>query len=213
MDFLLDPALFPFTVSAGVLVGLVAVELSSLMMGFSLSDATEGALDADHAGFASLDWLNVGRVPLMILAMVSLASFSLLGMSVQAVAAGVGGPLPTWGAAAVAALASVPVVRVLTRAVAAVVPRDETYAIEMSDLVGSIAVVGVGPLDQSLPGTARVLDGHGNWHVVRARAAEGTRDMAVGEEVVLVSEVAGTFLAIPFAPASPIGDAVIQPKP
>jgi len=58
------------------------------------------------------------------------------------------------------------------------------------------------PLDQGLPGRVRVKDQHGNWHVLRARAAKGEGPLGIGSSVLLVDHKANVFIAIP-APVDP----------
>ena len=99
-----------------------------------------------------------------------------------------------------AAALAVPVVRGGSRAVAKIVPRDETYVVELGDLVGRSGQVSRGPLDQGLPGSVRLKDTHGNWHDVRARAAKDADPMPTGATVLLVDLADRVFTAIPAPP-------------
>lgn len=213
MEFLLAPETRPFTVAALIVVGLVGVEVIALLIGFSVSEWVDGhasGLHADghgdasadaHGSFGSLlDWLNTGRVPLLVLIMLALGGFAVTGFVLEAIARALWTPLPALVAVPAALAVTVPFVRAGSRAIARVVPRDETYAVDVADFVGCTAEVTVGPLDQGLPGRVRVRDVHGNWHVERARAAKGQTPMAVGATVLLVDRDGATFLAIP-APA------------
>ena len=103
--------------------------------------------------------------------MLALGSFALIGFVITAIAHVLVFPLPAVAASVVALAATVPAVRTASRLIARVIPRDETYAVELSDLVGRTAEVTVGPLDQGLPGRVKLQDSHGNWHFPRARAA------------------------------------------
>ena len=47
---------------------------------------------------------------------------------------------------------SLPAIRVTSRGIARIIPRDETYAVDEADFVGHVAEVSIGPLDQGLPG-------------------------------------------------------------
>jgi membrane protein implicated in regulation of membrane protease activity len=210
MDVLLASETRPFAIAALILIGLVGIEFISALVGASLSQWVHHATDhgpdhaADHDGESyfsgALDWLNAGRVPLLILIMLALGVFAVLGFVVVAVAHAVMIPLPAFAASAIAVAAAVPVVRVGTRAVARIVPRDETYAVAPSDLVGRTAEVTMGPLDDGLPGRVKLRDAHGNWHFPRARAAKGQPPMAIGSTVLLVEWQGATFLAIPAPP-------------
>lgn len=207
-------ALFPFTLAATVMGGLVLIELLSLLIGHSASGVIDSMLghegvpdlhhpdadlaaDTDMSPAGLLSWLNVGRVPFLILLILALAAFSVIGFGLQGIATALGGPLPSLIAVPAAIAASVPALRVMSRGLARVIPRDESYAITAEDLVGTIGEVTLGPLDPGLPGQVRVVDRHGNAHFVRARAAMSEPAMGQGESVLLVERADTVFLAMP----------------
>jgi hypothetical protein len=211
------PSVYPFTLAAFVMVGLVLVEGVSLLIGHSLSGLVDGLLDHEggfvHDGLETdadasnafsptswLSWLNVGRVPFLILLIVALAIFALAGFALQGVAGTLIGPLPAWMAGIIAAALTVPALRSSSRVLARAIPRDETYVITADDLIGTTAEVTLGPLDAGLPGQVRALDRYGNAHFLRARAAPDAPAMAQGERVLLVDRADAVFLAVPAGP-------------
>lgn len=198
MELLLAPESRPFAIAATLLVGLVGIEVLMLLIGVSISDFVEKSLDLHDGG--GLNWLNVGGVPLLILIMIALGAFAGIGFAIQGVARAVAIPLPALVASMGALALAVPVIRSGSRVVARIVPRDETYAVELADLVGRTGQVSRGPLDQGLPGSVHLKDGHGNWHTVRARASKDQAPMPTGASVLLVDLQGGIFIAIP-APA------------
>ncbi|BAU89295.1 hypothetical protein MPPM_0690 [Methylorubrum populi] len=223
MSALVGPALFPFTLAAAVMAGLVVVEALFLLLGHSLSGLLDGALghetgyDAGHpAGggdlttaadaegafspAALMSWINLGRVPFLILLILALALFALAGFVVQGVAAALVAPLPVLLAVPVAAAATLPALRVSTRGIARLIPRDESYVVTADDLVGATADVTLGPLDDGLPGQVRAFDRHGNTHFLRARAAPGAPAMETGTRVLLVDRLDAVYVAVPAAP-------------
>jgi len=143
-----------------------------------------------------LSWINVGSVPLMICILLGLGIFSILGFLIQDVARLVAVALPPTAAGLIAAVATVPLLRSSTRYAARLIPQDESYAVGLSDLVGRIGEVAVGPLDDGLPGRVRVKDIHGNWHVVTASAAPGSPPLPKGASVLLVDRTDSRFIAI-----------------
>lgn len=199
MDLLLAAETRPFAIAALILVALIGVEMISLMLGASASHLFDKAFDGDHHGpvAEAFGWVNVGRVPMLVLITLALGAFAAAGYALQAVAHGLWQPLPSLAAAGLAFVAAVPMVRVGSRALSRLIPHDETYAVEDADLVGRTAEVTVGPLDDGLPGRVKLQDVHGNWHFPRARAAKGHGPMAVGSTVLLVDREGTAFLAIP----------------
>jgi hypothetical protein len=215
LSALVGPALFPFTLAAAVMTGLVVVEALSLLVGHSLSGLVDNALgheagggdlatsaDADSAlsPAALISWINLGRVPFLILLILALAVFALAGFLVQGLAAALIAPLPALLAVPVAGAATLPALRISTRAIARLIPRDETYVVTADDLVGATAEVTLGPLDEGLPGQVRAVDRHGNTHFLRARAAPGAPAMATGARVLLVDRAEAVFVAVPATP-------------
>jgi Protein of unknown function (DUF1449) len=209
IDTLLAADVRPFSVAAAIMIALAGIELLTTLVGFSISHAIgkEINLDAGHNAVAGLVlWFNAGRVPLLILILLTLGIFSIEGFFLQAIAHGVGIALPAWSAALAAIVGTIPVVRITSRGISRIIPRDETYAVNEADFVGQVAEVSIGPLDQGLPGRVRLKDVFGNWHSVPARASHDSKALAVGASVLLVDRDAKSFIAIS-APA----DLVVQP--
>ena len=201
MELLLAPAAKPFAIASLILCGLIAVEMISMIIGHPMSQWFDhsGHPEGDGHGslFGALDWLNAGRVPLMILIMLALGAFALTGFIIVAAARMLLIPLPAIVSSAIALAVTVPVVRSTSRAISRIIPRDETYAVDEGDFIGRTAEVTVGPLDEGLPGRVKLRDAHGNWHFLRARAAKGQSPMAVGSTVLLVDREGSAFLAVP----------------
>ena len=199
-DILLAPEVRPFAVAAAIMVVLGGLELLTTLVGLSISELIghDVAVDADsHTGIGGLFlWINAGRVPLLILIILALGVFSIEGFLLQGIAHAVGTALPAAIAALAAAAGSIPVIRVASRGLARIIPRDETYAVSDADFVGKVAVVAVGPLDQGLPGRVRLKDVFGNWHTVSARASPDSQALLVGASVLLVDRDARSFVAI-----------------
>jgi membrane protein implicated in regulation of membrane protease activity len=145
------------------------------------------------------DWLNAGRVPLMILLMAALGAFSVVGLAIQIVALNVAQPLPTVVAALLAFLAVIPTTRTVSRAVATILPRDESYAVDEEALIGRTGVVTLGPVDAESAGRAKVQDAHGNAHFPRVKAARDGLVIEAGTQVLVVDRVAGSLTVVPAA--------------
>ena len=199
-DILLAPDVRPFAVAAAIMVTLGGIELLTMIVGFSISELMghDFALDSEtHSGIGGLFlWINAGRLPLLILLILALGIFSIAGFLLQAIAHDVGAILPVSIAALAAAGLSLPAIRVTSRAVARIIPRDETYAVNEADFVGHVAEVSIGPLDQGLPGRVRLKDVFGNWHSVAARASPDSAPLPVGARVLLVDRDTRSFIAI-----------------
>src|SRR6185369_2503820 len=107
IDQMTAPGFQPFVIAAGVLLGLIALEMLTVLLGAPLSHwfhvDHHGPPDHGYVGHpadhvhpeprgtfgAMLDWLNVGRVPMIILLMVILAVFAAVGIALQTILASI----------------------------------------------------------------------------------------------------------------------------
>jgi YqiJ-like protein len=199
-DILLAPDVRPFAIAAAIMMALGGIELLTTLVGFSISEllgkdfASEADADSGLGGLFL--WINAGRLPLLILIILALGVFSIAGFFLQGLAHGVGLSIPVSIAALAAAAFSLPAIRVTSRGIARIIPRDETYAVDQADFVGQVAEVSVGPLDQGLPGRVRLKDVFGNWHSLVARASLDSAPLPIGASVLLVDRDAKSFIAI-----------------
>jgi hypothetical protein len=199
-DILLAPDVRPFAISAAIMVTLGGIELLTMIVGFSISEliGKDFALETEsHSAIGGLFlWINAGRLPLLILLILALGVFAIAGFLLQAVAHSIGTAVPVALAALAAFAISLPAIRVTSRGIARIIPRDETYVVDEADFIGHVAEVSIGPLDQGLPGKVRLKDVFGNWHSVAARASPESTPLPVGASVLLVDRDAKCFIAI-----------------
>ena len=199
-DLLLAPDVRPFTVAAAIMTTLGGIELLTMLVGFSISELLGKDLAAEADSDSGLGgmflWVNAGRLPLLILIILALGVFSIAGFFLQGLAHGVGLSVPVSIAALAAAACSIPAIRVTSRGIARIIPRDETYVVNEADFIGHVAEVSIGPLDQGLPGRVRLKDVFGNWHSLVARASPESTPLPVGASVLLVDRDAKSFIAI-----------------
>jgi hypothetical protein len=199
-DLLLAPDVRPFAVAAAIMMTLGGIELLTTLVGFSISEllGKDFAVEADSdSGLGGMFlWVNAGRLPLLILIILALGMFSIAGFFLQGLAHSAGVSIPASIAAIAAAGFSLPAIRVTSRGIARIIPRDETYAVDQADFVGKVAEVSIGPLDQGLPGRVRLKDVFGNWHSLVARASPDSAPLPVGASVLLVDRDTKSFIAI-----------------
>jgi membrane protein implicated in regulation of membrane protease activity len=217
-DILADPAFRPFLVAAIVLFGLVLVEMLSLLLGTPASHSIDHLLGLDshaalpehglhsgpaHAGGAgplaeAIGWVNVGRIPLLMLLMAGLAGFSVAGILIQTAAHGLGIGLPPWLGSLMAIAVALPSMRQVSRLLQRIIPGDKSFAIDNEDLIGRTGEVTVGPVRTGVVARIKVQDRYGNWHFPRVVPFEPSHEIAAGAQVLIVARN-GTELAV--APA------------
>jgi len=190
--FATQPDNLVFAVALALMLLVGAAEL------FGLSGLT-GDADADlHADAGDwLGWLGLGRVPLSVLLVLFLAVFGSLGLAGQQVAAGVAGaPLGGWIAGPAAAVAALPLTGLVARALAPFLPRDETTAVELDELVGRVATIVTGTATAGSPARARAEDRHGQAHYPMVEPNSPTESFREGDAVLLVRREGHLFVGV-----------------
>lgn len=191
LEFLAAGENLAFVVALGtmVLIGLIeAVGLGSSALGHDL--------DIDGHG-EWLGWLGFGRLPLLMLLVVFLACFSVIGLVGQQIAlSSLGALLPGWIAISGAGAAALPATGGMARIVGAIMPRDETTAIGIDQLIGLHAQILVGTAATGSPAKARVRDFHGQTHYVMVEPDSPDTRFTEGTEILLVRRENQIFRAI-----------------
>jgi hypothetical protein len=185
-----------------LLIGLV--EALGLGGGAVLGDGIDADVDADIDGHASLlNWLNVGKLPMLMLIVVFLFSFGLTGLILQQVIAGIfGRPGPWWLAVPLAVAAALPFTRLFSRVVSRVLPSDETTAVARETLVGRWATIVTGKAEVGSAAQARVRDVHGQTHYVMIEPDDAGEVFEEGSQVIIVRHAGARFFAIQNTSAS-----------
>ena len=156
-----------------------------------------GEIGGTTALSSVLGWLCVGKVPFLVLLIVALTSFGLVGLVMQgALRSTVGFMLPAWLAWLPSLAVALPTTRLVGRAIARVIPKDETSAVSRRSLVGRIATIALGTARQGEPAQARVRDRHGRAHYVMVLPDRAEDVFEDGTEVLLVKQDGAAFRAI-----------------
>jgi hypothetical protein len=192
---------WPFVAATVLLLLIAALEGLALLVGVSafhwldhwlpeLSHAEHGPIDK------GLGWLHVGRVPVLALLVIFLAAFAMTGFALNMAAHRLGGLwLPAWLSVPIAAVAALPIVRILGTGVARLVPSDESFAVTLDTLVGRVATVLGGTARNGYPAEAKVLNQHGQTLYVMVEPDTAGAIFEAGASVLLVRQIAGTRFA------------------
>lgn len=196
---LLEPHNLPFLVAFGALAVIAVLQVagvSEAIEGAGEFDAPDG-LEAGGFGEALTTLLGLGRVPLLIWLAMMLFIFATVGVTGQAVLAGVlGAPLSAGWAALLAGVAALPLNSLAMRPLAAIMPKDETTAIDVDDLVRRDAEIQIGTARAGSPARAKVIDVHGQSHFVMVEPHDQTLALNAGDTVLLVRREGETFYGV-----------------
>ncbi|MFY7745965.1 MAG: OB-fold-containig protein [Erythrobacter sp.] len=187
------------------LLALVALAVIALLQVTGLGDVIEDAgdfdspdgLEAGGFGEALTTLLGLGRVPFLIWLASLLLAFGSIGLIGQSLIADMfGAPLSAGWAALLAGVAAVPLNSLAVRPLGAVMPKDETTAIALDDLVRRDAEIQIGTARAGSPARAKVIDVHGQAHFVMVEPHDATTELRTGDTVLLVRREGQTFYGV-----------------
>ncbi len=196
---LLAPHNLPFLIAFGALAVIAVLQVTGV------SEAIEGAGEFDSPdglemggfGDALTTLLGLGRVPLLIWLAALLFIFATVGVIGQSVLANMlGAPLSAGWAALAAGGAALPLNSLAMRPLGAIIPKDETTAIDIDDLLRRDAEIQIGTARAGSPARAKVIDVHGQAHFVMVEPHDQTLALNAGDTVLLVRREGQTFYGV-----------------
>lgn len=193
-----DAVIFTSALALMGALGLVAV------LGIGGLDAP---IDAEAEVGGALDWLGLGRLPFIAFLVVLLATFGIIGLVAQQVAVVVSGDtMRPLLAVPIATLLAFPTTAMASRGLAAILPRDESSAVHVQELVGRTGIVVTGTATAGSPARARISDRHGHPHHMMIEPAHPDDRLVEGQRVLLTDRRGDVFEAVaidnPFVPTA-----------
>ena len=158
---------------------------------------TDLDIDADQGPlWQFLDWLYLGKVPLLIWLIIFLTIYALTGLVIQSIFYHfTENYFSTWLIAPVVLFLSMPLVRWASACITRVIPKDETTAIYSEDLIGLTAEIILGIAQPDSPAQAKVKDQFGQTHYVLVEP-EQNEIFHQGQVVILTQRTKLGFQAI-----------------
>ncbi len=206
LELITDPHNLPFAGALGVMLVLALVQLVGLgdMLGgdSDLDLDVHADLDAHVDGGPGLDsgllsLVGMGRVPFMVWLIVLLSVFGVLGLVAQeALGALTGTAWSAWLVGPAAGLAALPATGAIARPLGRLLPRDETSAVDVGQLVGREGEIVIGTARPGSPARARVTDHFGQVHHVMLEPDNAGQSFVTGERVLIVRREGELFKAI-----------------
>jgi len=143
-----------------------------------------------------LDWLYIGRVPLLIWLIIFLTLYGLSGLILQSVLfQWIGQYITAWIMAPACLFLSMPLVRYSAMLIARILPQDETTAIYSDELIGRTATIILGVATLNSPAEAKVQDQHGLTHYILVEP-EQDESFQQGQSVILTGRTKIGFYAM-----------------
>jgi hypothetical protein len=209
VQLLFKPENAIFAVALCLVLFVLVLELIGALVGAQLSELLGGGggsgefggdgvdLDGSSAFGKLLAWLHVGRVPVLILALIFLAGFGLSGLLLQRIVEGMAGSTLNGVVAALpAALVAVVLVRTTGRGIARLLPKEETTAVSRDSFVGRVALIVLGSARKGAPAQAKLRDAYNQIHYVMVEPDVDGDAFSAGERVLIVGASGHVFRAI-----------------
>lgn len=209
-DLLIHPSNTIFTICLMLCLFIGILEIILLLFGGSSSFIDQflpdSLTDVDHADLSVehpdhlftqlLEWLYLGRVPLLIWLIIFLTIYALTGLLTQDILFHLTGYyLSAWLVAPLCLVMCMPLVRFSAALIAKIIPKDETTAIHSDDLIGRTAQIILGEARPNYPAQAKVKDQFGQTHYI---LVEPELDLVFyqGQQVILTQRTKNGFQAI-----------------
>lgn len=143
----------------------------------------------------TLDWLYLGKVPLLVWLIIFLSTFSLLGFFIQSLIFQFTQTLlSAWIIAPLCLFLCMPFVRLNTQLLMKILPQDETTAIHSNELIGLSGVIILGEARRNYPAQAKVRDIYGLTHYVLVEP-ENDDCFTEGQTVLLTNKTHNGYKA------------------
>lgn len=199
MEVFLHPNCVPFTVALGFLLFLCFYQIGGLLFGLGLPGVVDAPdiPDLPQSGLgACLDWLNLGRVPIIVTLILFCWVFAAMGLVLQnMLSASFGFMLPVIVALPLVGAASLALMHWIIPPIARILPQDETSAIN-EDYVGRTAVITIGVATVDRSAEARTRDRFGRDRYLQIIPDLPEEKLAAGESVLIVAKRGNLHTAI-----------------
>ena len=207
MTDLFVSGLLPFSIAILLMFSIALLEGVGLLLGASISSMLDTIMpdfdvdvdvDVSQNGLTKLlGWMNVGRVPLLIIIVAFLTVFGLVGFILQIFVYGlIGIYLNVFIAVAITLVITLPFTRSFTNVLQKILPQDETSAISSRDFIGKVVTITLGEATLANPAEAKFTDIHGQTHYLMVEPQESGITFKQGESVILSKKNNSGFYAI-----------------
>ncbi len=159
-------------------------------------DVDSGNLPIHYTVFS---WLNLGKVPFMVLVTIFLMIFGFSGYIFNYIALSIiQTTLPRFLLVPISIILSLLGVGFLGKKIGKLIPSEETSAVSTDSFVGKIATITIGTAKKDYPAQAKLQDKFGRTHYVMVVPIKDEDVFVQGTQVLLVEKSKNNFLADKF---------------
>lgn len=179
-----NEAYYPFVFA---LLLLCVIGILEVLFGF-LPDI-DLDLDADvelGMGTYALDWLHIGRLPVIVVLVICLMFFSIIGITTQTIIIHYSGTSQVWLVSLFSLLTTLCILHFFGGWLTELFPKDSSVAVSADTFIGKIATIVMGEATTDTYAQARLEDDQGKDHHVLVKPDNKTHTYKEGQRVVLV---------------------------
>lgn len=145
-----------------------------------------------------LDWLGLsGELPILIWLTALLGCFTLAGVAIQQGVSAVAGAPLSWPLASAGALMAGGLLNIgAAHGLARIMPGYESSVISTDDLLRRRGTILEGAARRGAPARAKVVDQHGQAHIIMVEPHEDRAVLRTGEQALLVRREGQLFFAL-----------------
>ncbi len=215
LDFLTLPENILFTLALAIMLVFAFLEILGLFLGGGLSAMLDQALPDADIDFPDADadldagdslvgnllgWLGVKGIPLLVLLVVFLLFFGVTGLLIQDyVQSQYEFVLPGTVAVALTLVLTFLFAKAIGWALERFMPKDESGAISLNELIGCKAQITMGIARAGYPCQARATGPHGRSHYIMVEPDGRFASFRAGDIVLLTRHDAGKFYGKKYA--------------
>ena len=202
-----EPSNIVFSISLSLMLMFAALECILLFLGGGSQSVFDQLLPEDTslselhpAQDPSLftkvfDWLYLGKLPIFIWLIIFLSTYGLSGLILQGLFERITGYLLSgWLISPACLFLCMPIVRFNAKMAEKIMPKEETTAIHIEELIGRTGTIILGDARINSPAQAKVQDQFGQTHYVLVEPA-ADEVLPQGQNVVLVEKTRVGFQA------------------
>lgn len=201
--FFFHDANFLFSAAVGIVILFFIIECLGMLLGTSLLGLFDDLPDIDGStdtvtGLSSItSWLSLDRLPAMIWFILLLTLFGLTGYLLNLTYSSFfsGRYLSALVGVPIAMFIALPLTGRFGGALARLLPKNESSAMDTDSFVGTVAEITIGVARTGSPAEAKFPDRYGQVHYVLVEPFETEDTFTRGEKIILVKKNPQSWLA------------------
>lgn len=202
IEFFLADFNLPYAIALSLVMAIALLEGVGLLIGLSMNHFIEELFSIDFVSdtelpsgglSATLGWLYLHQLPLLVWLLLFLCSFGMAGFTFNYLII-----LSLWVTLPVTFIISIFTTRFLAKRIANLIPKNESSATSSHSFSGMVATITIGTASKGNAAEAMLQDAYKQKHYVLVEPEDELQTFKQGTEVVLIEKKTSIWSAIEF---------------